>query len=76
MWQIGVHAVISIIIYLVCITLAFQAVKNLRIEKIMKTDNVFAAQIFLLFCAIALGFLVGQFVIAFIDASMSLSNFF
>lgn len=76
MWQVGVHGLISIIVYLVCIALAFQSVKNIRVEKFMHTERVFEVQIFLLFVAIALGFIVGQFIIALIDASMSLSNFF
>ena len=76
MFQLGVHAVISIIIYLITVGLSFQAIKALRVEKFIRKNHNFEAQILLLFIAIALGFLVGNFVITFIDQSMQLSNFF
>lgn len=76
MIQIGVHAVISIIIYLICIALSFQAVKNLQVEKLIRKGHIFESQIFLLFIAIALGYTVGNFFIALIDNSLQLSNFF
>lgn len=76
MIQLGIHAVISLVIYLICIAFAFQAVKAIRIDKIIDASHVFQAQILLLFLAIALGFVVGQFIIALIDASLQLSNFF
>ncbi|RVU71274.1 MULTISPECIES: DUF1146 family protein [Lactobacillus] len=76
MFQLGVHAVISLLIYIICIGLAFQAIKAVRVEKIIKKGRTFEAQVFLLFSAIALGYLVGSFLISFIDASLQLSNFF
>ncbi|BAQ57442.1 DUF1146 family protein [Lactobacillus acetotolerans] len=76
MFQLGVHAIISIVIYLITIGLSFQSVKAIRIEKFIKKGRVFEAQIFLLFTAIALGFLVGKFFITLIDTSLQLSNFF
>lgn len=76
MFQLGVHAVIIIIIYLITVGLSFQAIKALRVEKFIRKNHNFEAQILLLFIAIALGFLVGNFVITFIDQSMQLSNFF
>lgn len=76
MVQLGIHAVISIIIYLLSIGLAFQAMKSLRVEKFIKKGKTFEAQIFLLFSAIGLGYLVANFVITFIDTSLQLSNFF
>lgn len=76
MFQLGVHAVISIVIYLITVGLAFQAIKALRVEKLIRKNHNFEAQILLLFIAIALGFLVGNFIITFIDQSMQLSNFF
>ncbi|GAA3628402.1 hypothetical protein GCM10022297_03670 [Lactobacillus hamsteri] len=76
MVQIGIHAVISIIIYLICIALSFQVMKAIQVEKIIRKGKTFEAQIFLLFAAIGLGYLVGSFFISFIDASLQLSNFF
>lgn len=76
MFQLGVHAIISIIIYLITIGLSFQAVKNIKFEKIIQRGHIFETQILYLFTAIALGFLVGNFVITFIDTSMQLSNLF
>lgn len=76
MRQLGIHAIISLVIYFVCIALAFQAIKAVRIEKIIRTSRVFEAQVFLVFTAIALGYTVGQFLIALIDTSLQLSNLF
>ncbi|UZN41547.1 DUF1146 family protein [Lactobacillus sp. IBH004] len=76
MFQLGVHALISIIIYLITIGLSFQIMKSVRIEKIIRKNRIFEAQLLLIFAAIALGFLVGNFFITLIDTSLQLSNFF
>lgn len=76
MIQLGVHAIISIVIYLISIGLSFQAIKNLKIEKFVRKGRIFETQILFIFIAIALGYLVASFVISFIDTSMQLSNFF
>ncbi|MGQ5709196.1 DUF1146 family protein [Lactobacillus sp. PSON] len=76
MVQLGIHAVISIMVYLITIGLSFQAMKALRIEKFVRKGHTFEAQILILFIAIGLGFLVGQFIITLIDTSLQLSNFF
>jgi uncharacterized integral membrane protein (TIGR02327 family) len=76
MRQLGIHAMLSIVIYLVAIALAFQAVKAVKIENLIRSDKPFEAQTFLIFTAIALGYLVAQFVISFIDSSLQLSNLF
>lgn len=76
MFQLGVHAIISIIIYLICIGLSFQAVKYFKIEKFVRKGHVFETQVLYLFIAIALGYLVASFVINFIDVSLQLSNLF
>jgi uncharacterized integral membrane protein (TIGR02327 family) len=76
MVQLGVHALISIFIYLVTIGLSFQIMKSLQIEKIIRVNRTFAAQLLLIFLAIALGYLVGTFFITLIDMSMQLSNLF
>ncbi|WP_294762033.1 DUF1146 family protein [uncultured Lactobacillus sp.] len=76
MFQLGVHALISIVIYLITIGLSFQIMKTVRIEKIIRKNRIFEAQLLLIFAAIALGFLVGNFFITLIDTSLQLSNFF
>lgn len=76
MFQLGIHAIISIIIYLISIAFSFQAIKSVKVEKFIKKGRVFEAQIFLIFSAIALGAIVGNFVINFIDVSMQLNNLF
>ncbi|KGG53480.1 hypothetical protein LACWKB10_1739 [Lactobacillus sp. wkB10] len=50
--------------------------KSVRIEKIIRKNRIFEAQLLLIFAAIALGFLVGNFFITLIDTSLQLSNFF
>lgn len=76
MFQLGIHAIINIIIYLISIGFSFQAVKALKIEKFIRKGRIFETQILLIFLAIALGYLVASFVINFIDTSMQLSNLF
>ncbi|MCO6532846.1 DUF1146 family protein [Lactobacillus sp.] len=76
MFQLGVHALISIVIYLITIGLSFQIMKSVRVEKIIRKNKIFEAQLLLIFAAIALGFLVGNFFITLIDTSLQLSNFF
>ncbi|WP_223896916.1 DUF1146 family protein [Lactobacillus huangpiensis] len=76
MFQLGVHALISIIIYLITIGLSFQIMKSVRIEKIIRKNRIFEAQLLLIFAAIALGFLVGNFFITLFDTSLQLSYFF
>lgn len=76
MFQLGVHALISIVIYLITIGLSFQIMKSVRVEKLIRKNKIFEAQLLLIFAAIALGFLVGNFFITLIDTSLQLSNFF
>lgn len=76
MFQLGIHAIINIIIYLITIGLSFQVMKAVKVERIIRKGHTFEAQVFLLFLAIALGFLVGQFIITLIDTSLQLSNLF
>lgn len=76
MKQVGVHAVVSLITYLVTIAFSFKAVKGLRVDQLFKKCHTFEIQIFLLFISIALGFLVGQFILALVDQSLALKMFF
>lgn len=76
MQQIGIHAIVSIITYLVTIAFSFKAIQGLRIEKLFKKGHNFEIQLFLLFSAIGLGFLVGQFLITLIDQSLYLRMLF
>ncbi|NHL93145.1 DUF1146 domain-containing protein, partial [Lactobacillus helveticus] len=40
MFQLGVHAIISIVIYLITIGLSFQAMKAVQLEKIIRKGHV------------------------------------
>ncbi|RMC25075.1 MULTISPECIES: DUF1146 family protein [unclassified Lactobacillus] len=76
MFQLGVHALISIFIYLLTIGLSFQIMKSIQIEKIIRINRTFEAQLLLVFLSIGLGYLVGTFFITLIDTSLQLSNLF
>ncbi|MDF7638780.1 DUF1146 family protein [Lactobacillus sp. ESL0791] len=76
MVQLGIHAVINLIIYFITIALSFQALKAIQIEKFVRKGHTFAAQIIILFSSIALGYLVGSFFVTLINTSLQLSNFF
>lgn len=76
MFQLGVRALISIVTYLITIGLSFQIMKSVQVEKIIRKNRTFEAQLLLIFAAIALGFLVGNFFITLMDTSLQLSNFF
>ncbi|MBA1393883.1 DUF1146 domain-containing protein, partial [Lactobacillus sp. XV13L] len=60
----------------ITIGLSFQIMKSVQVEKIIRKNRTFEAQLLLIFTAIALGYLVGNFFIALIDMSLQLSNFF
>ena len=74
--QVGVHAVVSLITYLVNIAFSFKAVKGLRVAQLFKKGHTFEIQVFLLFVSISLGFLVGQFILALVDQSLALKMLF
>ena len=74
--QVGVHAVVSLITYLLTIAFSFKAVKGLRVDQLFKKGHTFEIQVFLLFVSIALGFLVGQFILALVDQSLALKMLF
>lgn len=76
MFQLGVRALIGIVTYLITIGLSFQIMKSVQVEKIIRKNRTFEAQLLLIFAAIALGFLVGNFFITLMDTSLQLSNFF
>lgn len=76
MKNLGVHAVVSLLTYLVTIGLSFRAVRFLRVGRFIKKGHVFESQLLLLFIAIALGYLVGQFLITLIDQSQALPYLF
>ena len=52
--QVGVHAVVSLITYLVTIAFSFKAVKGLRVAQLFKKGHTFEIQVFLLFVSLAL----------------------
>ena len=76
MKNIGVHALVSLLTYLITVGLSFKEVTGLQIDRFFKKGHVFEKQVLLLFLAIALGYLVGQFLIAIIDQSQALLYLF
>ena len=76
MKNLGVHAVVSLLTYLITIGLSFKAVMALQIDRFVKKEHEFENQVLLLFIAIALGYLVGQFLITLIDQSQALLYLF
>ena len=76
MKQVGVHAIVSLITYLVTIAFSFRAVRGLRVDQLFKKGHRLESQVFLLFVSIALGFIVGQFLLALVDQSLALKMLF
>lgn len=76
MKQVGIHAIVSLLTYLVTIAFSFRAVRGLRMDKLFKKGHTFEIQVFLLFISIALGFIVGQFILALVDQSLALRMLF
>ncbi|MCI1466271.1 MAG: DUF1146 family protein [Lactobacillus sp.] len=76
MKNLGIHAVVSLITYLLTCGLSFKAVMALHVEKYDRKGHVFEAQVLALFLAIALGFLVGQFLLTLVDQSQALLYLF
>ncbi len=76
MQNVGLHALVEIFVYLVTVGFSFKAVKALKVESFIKPDHVVEAQIFWIFVAIALGYLVGSFLVMLMDNSLSLRMIF
>ena len=76
MKQVGVHAIVSLITYLVTIAFSFRAVRGLRVDQLFKKGHTFDIQVFFPFVPMALGFIVGQFILALVDQSLALKMLF
>lgn len=76
MKQVGAHALITLITYLITIGISFRIVSCLRVDKFFKKGHTVEIQIFLIFLAISVGYLVGQFLITLVDQSAALSLLF
>lgn len=76
MKQVGVHAIVSLITYLVTIGFSFKALQGLRIEKFFRKGHTFEIRVFIIFAAIALGYLVGQFLLVLVDQSLAIRMLF
>ena len=72
----GIHAGIVILIYLITVGMSFKALSAIKIENLIKPNHVFEAQLFILFSSLALGYLVGNLLIAVMDQSLSLRLLF
>lgn len=76
MKNLGIHAVVSLLTYLVTCGLSFRAIMAVHVEKYVRRGHIFEAQVLALFLAIALGFLVGQFLLTLVDQSQALLYLF
>ena len=76
MKQVGAHALITLVTYLVTIGMSFRVVRSLRVDKFFKKGHTVEIQIFLIFLAISMGYLVGQFLVTLVDQSAALSLLF
>jgi len=69
---LGVQSLIAIISHLFFILLTFWALKGVRIENMMKKNNIGQARVLYLFVSIAIGYTVSTFFIEFILYSQNL----
>ncbi|MCT7671221.1 MAG: DUF1146 family protein [Lactobacillus iners] len=76
MKDLGIGALIRIITYLVTIAYSFKVVKCLALEKFIRKGKANEVKILLIFIAISLGYLVGQFLINLMYYSMLLKWLF
>lgn len=76
MESMGIHALIELLVYLVTVGLSFYMIKAIAYERIIRPNHIREARIFLVFSAIALGFIVGKFIIMLMDNSLALRLLF
>ena len=69
---LGVQSLIAIISHLFFILLTFWALKGIRIENMIKKNNIGQARVLYLFVSITIGYTVSTFFIEFILSSQNL----
>lgn len=73
MQDVGVYAIIHIIVHVACVCISFYAVQSLRTDQWFKANHVKQVQIFLIFLSIALGSLVSNFIMDIIYFSKQMT---
>lgn len=69
---LGIQSLITIVSHLFFILLTFWALKGIRIDKIIKKNNIKQARVIYLFVSITIGYTVSTFFINFILSSQNL----
>ncbi|WP_041556478.1 DUF1146 family protein [Carnobacterium sp. 17-4] len=69
---LGVQALITIVSHLFFVLLTFWALKGIRIEKLIKKNNIGQARVLYLFVSITIGYTVSTFFIEFLLTSQNL----
>lgn len=67
MKQIGLNALLTIISNFTFILITFKVISNLRLENYVNTERRRTFRLFLVLVSTAIGFLVSQFFLGFID---------
>ncbi|MCL6456821.1 MAG: DUF1146 family protein [Gorillibacterium sp.] len=74
--MLAINGLTSILIMLVCVTLAWMGLQQLRFEQLLKQPKSFSAKVLQVFLAIALGYLVGKFITDYINWSSDITGAF
>lgn len=75
-FTLGLTGMMYIIVALVCITLAWMGLQQLRLEVFLKNPKGPYAKVLLIFASIALGYEVASFLIAYVEWTGMLKGLF
>ncbi|WP_059171871.1 DUF1146 family protein [Bacillus sp. FJAT-27445] len=74
--DIGIGALVGIIVHLLCITLAWWAIQSLNFDKLLRANRVLQARILYILLAIAIGSAVSNFFLDYLLLSRQLPAIF
>jgi len=70
--EFGQQALLSIIIYIICIAVSWWALQSLNFDKFLRKNRVFQARVLYVLLAIIMGSLVGEFLLNYLIWSQQL----
>ncbi len=73
MQDIGIYALIHIIVHVICVCISFWALQSLRTDQWFKGNHTKQIQVLLIFMSFALGSLVSNFIMDIIYFSQQLT---
>ncbi|TDM10515.1 DUF1146 family protein [Macrococcus lamae] len=73
MQDVGIYALIHIIVHVICVCISFWALKSLRTDQWFKGNHTQQIQVLLIFMSLALGSLVSNFIMDIIYFSQQLT---